>query len=72
MEVIDINKNGTYVIDTQAKDITININKCSAIITDISSSCKNINVVDGNLEYSYIKNKGFNCNNNIFLRFVYS
>lgn len=65
MEVIDINDSGTYVIDTHAKDITLNINKCRAIITDISSSCKNINVVNGELEYSYIKNKGFSCNNNI-------
>ena len=67
MEVININENGTYVIDTQSEDITININKCEAIITDISSSCKNINVVNGSLEYSYVKNKGFDCNNSIIV-----
>ena len=65
MEVININENGNYVINTQAKDITVNINKCSATITDVSSSCKNINVLNGELDYSYIKNKGFDCNNNI-------
>lgn len=55
MEVINIEKDTELVISSQANDIQININNCRAIITDISCSSKTINIVNGELEYSYIK-----------------
>ena len=55
MEVINIEKDTEIVISSQANDIQININNCRAIITDVSCSSKTINIVNGELEYSYIK-----------------
>lgn len=55
MEVINIDKDSKIVISTQSKDIKININKCKAIITDISNSNKEIVINDGELDYCFIK-----------------
>ena len=55
MEVINIDKDSKIVISTESKDIQININKCKAIITDISNSNKEIVINDGELDYCFIK-----------------
>ena len=55
MEIINIDKDSEIVLDTQAKEIEININKCRVIISDISSCKKKIVVNDGELDYCYIK-----------------
>ena len=59
MEIININKDEKIVLDIQAKEIEININNCRAVITDLSSGVKKINVYDASLDYCYIK-KGIN------------
>lgn len=55
MEIINIDKDCEIVLDTQAKKIQININKCKAIISDISSSNKIINLNEGELDYCLVK-----------------
>ncbi len=58
MEIINIDKDCKIVLDTQANEVEININKCKVIISDISSSNKVINVNEGELDYCYIKKNG--------------
>lgn len=65
MEIINIDKDTKIVLDTQANEIEININKCKAIISDISSGIKNINVNEGELDYCFIKKDDKNVNSNI-------
>ena len=60
MEIINIEKDSEFVLDTQASEVEININNCRVIITDISTSKKVIRVNDGELDYCYIKRYGFN------------
>lgn len=67
MEIINIDKDCKIVLDTQAKEVEININKCRVIISDISSSNKVINVNEGELDYCFIKKNGESYNNHINL-----
>ena len=55
MEIINIDKDCEFVLDTQSKEVEININKCKVIISDISSASKTININDGELDYCFIK-----------------
>lgn len=55
MEVINIDHDYEFVLDTQAKEVEININKCRVVITDVSDANKHIVVNDGVLDYCYIK-----------------
>ena len=65
MEVINIDKDSVLLLNTQANEIQININKCKVLITDITSANKNIMINDGSLEYFYIKKTEGNVINNI-------
>ena len=67
MEIINIDKDCNIVLDTQAKEVEININKCRVIISDISSCNKVINVNDGELDYCFVKKNGESYNNHINL-----
>lgn len=67
MEIINIDKDCKIVLDTQAKEVEININKCRVIISDISSCNKVINVNEGELDYCFIKKNGESYNNHINL-----
>lgn len=60
MEIINIYNDQEIVLDTQSKDVQININKCRVIITDVSNSNKHIKINQGQLEYCYIKNDNDN------------
>ena len=55
MEVINFDKDAKIVLETQAKEVEININKCKVVISDISNCNKTININDGELDYCYIK-----------------
>ena len=65
MEVINIDKDSELVLDVQTNDLQININKCRAIITDISNTNKNIVVNDGELDYCYVKKNTSDDNVNV-------
>lgn len=55
MEIINIDKDMEFVLDTQANEVEININRCRVVISDVSCSNKTINVNDGELDYCFIK-----------------
>ena len=67
MEIININKDSKIVLDTQAKEVEININKCKVVISDISSCIKTINVNEGELDYCFIKKDNLDISNKINL-----
>ena len=61
----NIEKDSVLLLNTQANDVQININKCRVLITDISYANKTITVNDGVLDYFYIKKTEGNIINNI-------
>lgn len=65
METININNDSELVLDTQSKDIQININKCRVIVTDISACKKNIIVNDGYLDYCFVKRDNSDTSTNV-------
>ena len=67
MEIINIDKDTTFVLDTQSNEVKININKCRVTITDVSDSNKYISVNEGILDYCYIKKGGSDLVNNIVI-----
>ena len=58
MEIINIDKDCEIVLDTQSKEIEVNINKCKVVISDMSFSNKIININEGELDYCFIKKNG--------------